>query len=90
MEMETITLEYSTVDALARDLKSAGAHNALPGRSRGLVGKARWKRMVERYESLRRDGALPATYEVVYGHAWKVAPKRTADGRHIIDFHRAP
>ena len=90
MEMETLTLEYSSVDALARDLKSVGAHNALPSRPRGLVGRARWKRMLERYEGLRRGGALPATYEVVYGHAWKGAPKRSSDGRQIIDFQRSP
>ena len=43
--------------------------------------------MVGRYEAERRGGALPATYEVIYGHAWRAAPKRTADGRQVIDFH---
>jgi malonyl-CoA O-methyltransferase len=27
--------------------------------------------MIKMYESYRQDGKLPATYEVVYGHAWK-------------------
>ena len=35
---------------------------------------------------LRRDGKLPATFEIVYGHAWKVAPKKTEDGRSVIRF----
>ena len=87
MEMETLTLEYASVDAIARDLKAIGAHNALPGRPRGLSGRGRWKKMAERYEASRRDGALPATFEVVYGHAWKVAPRRAADGRQVVDFH---
>ena len=43
--------------------------------------------MAERYEAQRRGGALPATYEVIYGHAWRAAPKRSADGRQVIDFH---
>lgn len=86
MDMETITLEYSTVEAVAQDLKAIGARNALPGRARGLSGRQLWRRMIADYETRRRDGALPATYEVVYGHAWKVAPKRTADGRQVIDF----
>ena len=91
MEMESLTLEYSTVEALARDLKSGGAHNALAGRARGLGGRERWRRMAERYEALRSGAVLPATYEVVYGHAWKAAPRRSADGRAVIDFHpRAP
>jgi malonyl-CoA O-methyltransferase len=34
----------------------------------------------------RRDGRLPATFEVVYGHAWKPAPRSTADGRTIVQF----
>ena len=87
MEMEMITLEYGSVDAVARDLKAIGAHNTLPGRPRGLSGRGRWTRMVERYEMMRRDGALPATFEVIYGHAWKAAPRRSADGRQVVDFH---
>jgi len=86
MEMETITLEYPDVAALARDLRGGGGHTVLRGRPRGLGGRERWRSMVERYEKLRRDGALPATYEVVYGHAWKAVPRKTADGRSIVDF----
>lgn len=89
MEMEVVTLEYSSVEALSRDLKSVGA-TALPARKQGLAGRSGWKRMAERYEAFRRNGALPATYEVVYGHAWKVAPKRIADGRQVVEFHRTP
>jgi malonyl-CoA O-methyltransferase len=37
---------------------------------------------------LRHEGKLPATFEVIYGHAWKVAPKKTPDGRAIIRFDR--
>jgi malonyl-CoA O-methyltransferase len=86
MDMEHITLEYATVEAIARDLKAIGARNSLPGRPRGLSGRGRWREVIARYEGHRRDGVLPATYEVVYGHAWKAAPKRTADGRQVIDF----
>ena len=74
------------MEALARDLKAVGAHNALAGRPRGM-DRGGWNAMVERYEAGRRAGVLPATYEVVYGHAWKTAPKRSADGRQVIDFH---
>ncbi len=92
MEMEKVTVEYASVEALAKDLRAAGEGNALPARPRGLGGRERWRRMVERYEGHRRGDALPATYEIVYGHAWKAAPRRVADGRAIVDFHprRAP
>jgi malonyl-CoA O-methyltransferase len=86
MEMETITLEYDTALAVARDLKALGAVNSLPSRARGLPGRRRWERMTQAYERFRRDGVLPATWEIVYGHAWKVPPRRLADGRQVVSF----
>jgi len=86
MEMEVITLEYSCVEAIARDLKAIGARNALPDRPRGLAGRGRWRDVIAAYEKHRRDKILPATYEVIYGHAWKTAPKRLDDGRQVIKF----
>jgi malonyl-CoA O-methyltransferase len=84
MEMERITLTYDDVRAVMQDLKSIGAHNATAGRAPGMMGKAAWRRVTENYEKLRRDGKLPATFEIIYGHAWKPAPKASADGRAII------
>lgn len=87
MEMETITLEYSRVEKLLRDLQAVGARNAQPDRPRGLVGREFWRGVIDRYEAARRNGVLPVTYEVVYGHAWKVAPREAADGRQVVTFH---
>lgn len=84
MEMERLTLTYDDVRAVMQDLKSIGAHNATAGRAPGMMGKAAWQRVTENYEKLRRDGKLPATFEIIYGHAWKSAPKATADGRAIV------
>lgn len=89
MDMEYITLTYDDVRGVMHDLKAIGAHNVTHGRPHGLMGKARWQQVVDNYERLRRNGKLPATYEVVYGHAWKPAPKPSralADGRQVIDF----
>jgi malonyl-CoA O-methyltransferase len=88
MEMEVITLEYSCVEAIARDLKAIGARNALPNRPRGLSSRSRWRAVIDHYERHRREGVLPATYEVIYGHAWKTAPRRMEDGRQVIQFSR--
>lgn len=71
MDMEYITLTYSDVISVMRDLKAIGAHNVTQGRRQGLTGKTMWKKAMDQYEALRRDGKLPATFEVVYGHAWK-------------------
>lgn len=84
MEMEKITLTYNDLRAVMQDLKSIGAHNATAGRSSGMMGKTTWQRVTENYEEFRRDGKLPATFEIIYGHAWKSAPKNTQDGRSII------
>jgi malonyl-CoA O-methyltransferase len=35
-------------------------------------------------DAQRRDGRLAITYEIVYGHAWKVASSRTAEGHAIV------
>jgi malonyl-CoA O-methyltransferase len=84
MDMEYLTLTYDDVRGVLYDLKAIGAHNATAGRGQGLMGKQAWARLVENYEQQRRDGKLPATYEVIYGHAWKVPPRVTKDGAAII------
>ena len=85
MDMEYITLTYNDVKAVMQDLRSIGAHNATAGRSTGMMGKQVWHRVLENYERLRRDGKLPATFEVIYGHAWNPRPKKILDGRAIIN-----
>ncbi len=70
MEMETLTLTYQTVTDLLKDLKAIGAQT-VSTRSKSLTGKNKFQSMIQMYESYRTDGKLPATYEVVYGHAWK-------------------
>jgi len=70
MDVENITLTYPNVNKLMKDLKGIGSRNALEGRVKGLTGKKRLQKMIETYETFRKDDVLPATYEVVYGHAW--------------------
>jgi malonyl-CoA O-methyltransferase len=84
MDMEYITLTYDDVRGVLQDLKTIGAHNATTGRGQGLMGKNAWARLTENYERLRSNGKLPATFEVVYGHAWKPQPRVTRDGAAII------
>lgn len=85
IDMEMFTLTYDDVRAVMRDLQAIGARNATQDRPRALSGKA-WLSAVERnYEALRRDGKLPATFEVIYGHAWCPAPRTGPGGRPVID-----
>ena len=77
MDMEYITLTYDDVLGVMRDLRAIGAHNVTQGRLRGLTGKNGWQKALDHYETLRMEGKLPATFEVIYGHAWKPQPRRT-------------
>ncbi len=70
MDVENFNLSYTDAMQLMRELKIIGAHNACTTRTTGLTGKGKLKKMLSAYECLREDGMLPATYEVVYGHAW--------------------
>ena len=82
VDMEVITLTYDEVKGLLRDLKSIGANNATVGRNRGLTGKDRMRSFYQAYEQFRlEDGKYPATYEVIYGHAWAptIAPSATPE-----------
>lgn len=76
MDIERFTLTYKDVTCMMRDLKQLGAHNVARGRSRGLMGKARFARFRQAYESLTHAGRIPATYEAVYGHAWAPPVRR--------------
>jgi malonyl-CoA O-methyltransferase len=84
MDMEYTTLTYDKPLAVLRELKAIGATNATRGRPRGLMGVRRWTRVVSALEALRRNGRIPVTFEVIYGHAWKGEPRRTSEGHPIV------
>lgn len=90
MDAETITLTYADVDSMIADLRHTGQTCVLQSRARGLLGPRRWKHVRATLEQAMRDGRLPATIEVVYGHAWKPAPRVTAEGHAIVNLRPLP
>jgi malonyl-CoA O-methyltransferase len=88
VDMEILTLTYPGPGALLAELHAAGFANVHVGRRRTLTGRGRWARMLRAYGDSARDGRVPATFEVVYGHAWKGRPRTTADGRAVIHLER--
>ena len=86
--MEYVTLTFDSPRALLDELKSLGATNRTRGRARGLMGRHRFKRALDALEALRQEGRVPATYEVVYGHAWKGEPRRTPEGHAVVQLKR--
>ncbi|MQA20625.1 methyltransferase domain-containing protein [Rugamonas rivuli] len=86
LDMEVITVTYDTPQALLADVRALGG-NPLGTLSRGLMGKQAWQRMLATLEKGRRpDGKLGLTFEVIYGHAFRPAPKMTSKGEAIIRF----
>ncbi len=90
MDMERITLTYARVEDLVADLRATGQRNAHRARRRTLTGARRWRRARAAYAALARGARVPATFEIVYGHAWKAPPRVVADGRAIIRIDRHP
>ncbi len=87
LESERITLRYAKLPDLLRDLKGIGARNALTNRARGMLSRRRWETLEEAYEAYRADDLLPASYEVLYGHAWApTANTRRQDGSTVATF----
>jgi malonyl-CoA O-methyltransferase len=89
IDMEPFTLTYDDVRAVMRDLKAIGAHSAEADRPPGLTGRAWLDNLARNYETFRRDGRLPATFEVIYGHAWAPLPRRGPGGRPVIEIRAA-
>ncbi len=70
MDVDYYTLTYDKPMDVMRDLKTLGSSNHLIHRGKSLKGRGVIRRVAENYESFRRDGKIPSTYEVVFGHAW--------------------
>jgi malonyl-CoA O-methyltransferase len=80
LEQESLTMKYPDVASVLRGLKAIGARRVVEEGVPGLMGKARWRQAVANYEALRRDGQLPATYEVLY-----VTARKTASSNHASE-----
>jgi malonyl-CoA O-methyltransferase len=84
MDAEFVTLTYTAPDALFADLRRSGQTSARADRGRGLRGRRFLAQAHAALAAQARDGRIPVTYEVVYGHAWKGEMRQTDDGRAVI------
>ncbi|MBE0440082.1 MAG: malonyl-ACP O-methyltransferase BioC [Gammaproteobacteria bacterium] len=74
LDTDRFILTYNDAMSLMKDLKLLGAHNINRDRRRGLTGKQALAKVISAYEHFRQNNLLPATYEVVFGHAWGSIP----------------
>jgi malonyl-CoA O-methyltransferase len=82
MDMEMITLTYRSPRGLLRDQRHLGVRDGLFGE----MNWRDWRLVLHAWESTHQSGALPASFEIVYGHAWKPEPRTTSEGRSVINF----
>jgi malonyl-CoA O-methyltransferase len=85
MDMERVTLTWETPQRMLAELRGLGA-NLNRSRFPGLRGRD-WMRTLERElgQSLRGgDGRLALTFEVIYGHALRPAPRVRVSGESAV------
>lgn len=70
MDMEMLELRYVDLGGLKADLAAVGVRNARVDRRRGLTGRRGHAQLRAAYEGMRSEGRLPATLELIHGHAW--------------------
>ena len=77
VDQEYFTLTYSNILNLLKELKSIGANSIIgSNKQKGLYGKDAIKNLEKYYKDNfaikeNESNILPATYEVIYGIAWK-------------------
>jgi malonyl-CoA O-methyltransferase len=86
MDMELLTVSYPDAGGLLADLRAGGQTSARSDRARGLAGKG-FENRLRAALGVDTRVAFAATYEVVYGHGWKGAPRKLPGGRDIVEFH---
>ena len=81
MDMEVLRIDYGSGTRLLEDLRASGQTNARADRPRGLSGRG--------FLQPFRTAPLRASFEVVYGHAWK-RPKVDQELKTVRVFKRIP
>lgn len=72
LDIENFTMTYQDIKKLFMDIRGIGATSGNHNQNKGFLGKSFIHKMIDKYESYRINGLLPATYEVIYGHAWNI------------------
>ncbi|MEO8169562.1 MAG: malonyl-ACP O-methyltransferase BioC [Oxalobacteraceae bacterium] len=74
IEVEPWITRHRDFKTLLATIRGIGANQIGGNRRRSMMGKTAWQAAQARYEALRdQDALLPATYEVVFGLAEKLA-----------------
>ena len=84
MDQERLRLTWASPESLLADLRALGG-NLAPSRFAGLRGRAWQAALRQALEGLRGpDGRLGLTLELVFGHAFKAAPRLTVAAETLV------
>lgn len=89
LDVDRLSVSYANADRLFADLTRVGARNALAGRPRGLLGRARFEALKRALTTGSTAGNIVLDLELVYGHCWG-AGARNEPGQFRIDANRIP
>jgi malonyl-CoA O-methyltransferase len=78
MDVERIEVTYASIDRLLEELAATGARNLSAERTRGLTTQRSIVRLRDAMQTFVRGERIPATTEVVYGHAWAPSVPQTS------------
>lgn len=72
VDIDTVTVAYSDLLALMRDLRAMGETNAVLERSRSFLRRDALGAAADRYRAVhgRPDGRMPATFQIVWMTGW--------------------
>ena len=83
MDMEMITLTYTQPRKFLADQRHLGVGKA-------LLGHQAWQSWRKIFAHWQQDleGPYPVSFEIIYGHAWKPAPRTPSPEHAVMHFHR--
>ena len=83
MDMEMISVTYSHPRKFLADQRHLGVRNDLLGQRAWQA----WRKILSDWQA-NSEGNFPASFEIVYGHAWKPAARQAKGEHSVIHFHR--
>jgi malonyl-CoA O-methyltransferase len=87
MDMESIDITYPHPRQFLADQRHLGVRDAFLGHQSFRT----WRKIFSAWQA-DPNGRWPMRFEVIYGHAWKPAPRpaaKTMTGHAVINFHRS-
>ena len=86
LDVDRLSVNYTSLVRLFADLTAMGARNSLEQRASGLTGRERFAAMTQ---ALNDTGSVALDLELVYGHCWGAGP-RNDPGNFKIDASQIP